>query len=112
MVLISDWRFIFCDFHLQVYIHNEASIQSQRHSIVNGFLELSDRFDDLVKKHSLWFGILLILFNWGFLLKVKWYPSYLEFLRISMLTIVMTELSCIVDWPIQLSTSIWFAPLA
>lgn len=34
----------------QVYIHNEALIQSQRHSIVNGFLELSDRFDDPIIK--------------------------------------------------------------
>ncbi|KAK2560702.1 Nuclear pore complex protein Nup93 [Acropora cervicornis] len=33
-----------------VYIHNEALIQSQRHSIVNGFLELSDRFDDPIIK--------------------------------------------------------------
>lgn len=32
----------------QVYIHNEALIQSVRHNIVDGFLELTDRFEDPV----------------------------------------------------------------
>jgi len=34
---------------LQVYIHNEALIQSARHNIVDGFLEMTDRFGDPVK---------------------------------------------------------------
>ena len=33
---------------LQVYIHNEALIQSARHNIVDGFTALIDRFEDPV----------------------------------------------------------------
>lgn len=34
----------------QVYIHNEALILSARHNIVDGFMELTDRFDDPIIK--------------------------------------------------------------
>lgn len=34
----------------QVYIHNEALILSARHNIIDGFMELTDRFDDPIIK--------------------------------------------------------------
>lgn len=40
-------------FILQVYIHNEALIQSTRHNIVDGFLEMTDRFEDPVNINSM-----------------------------------------------------------
>lgn len=40
-------------FILQVYIHNEALIQSTRHNIVDGFLEMTDRFEDPVNISSM-----------------------------------------------------------
>lgn len=40
-------------FILQVYIHNEALIHSTRHNIVDGFLEMTDRFDDPVNINSM-----------------------------------------------------------
>ena len=42
-LLILPWCFP------QVYIHNEALILSARHNIVDGFMELTDRFDDPVR---------------------------------------------------------------
>ena len=40
-------------FILQVYIHNEALIQSTRHNVVDGFLEMTDRFEDPVNISSM-----------------------------------------------------------
>lgn len=40
-------------FILQVYIHNEALIQSTRHNIVDGFLEMTERFEDPVNINSM-----------------------------------------------------------
>ncbi|XP_020602897.1 nuclear pore complex protein Nup93-like [Orbicella faveolata] len=40
----------------QVYIHNEALIQSARHNIVDGFLEMTDRFGDPIIK-DMWIFI-------------------------------------------------------
>ena len=32
----------------QVYVHNEALIQGMRHDVVDGFVEISEKFEDQV----------------------------------------------------------------
>ena len=43
-----NWTNFLSWISLQVYIHNEALIQSARHNIVDGFTALIDRFEDPV----------------------------------------------------------------
>ncbi|CAH3176978.1 unnamed protein product [Porites lobata] len=40
----------------QIYVHNEALIQSARHNVVDGFIEIVDRFDDPIIK-DMWIFI-------------------------------------------------------
>ena len=44
----------------QVYVHNEALIHSARHNVVDGFLEMTDRFEDPV---NITFPVFTTCFN-------------------------------------------------